>query len=97
MGGVLGQADLAGLEAKREQSRLWPAFRAIAPAPRSHLCRIRLTDGRRGRQFATRLSRLGGGIFLGLLVRGRQVESSRLSPGDEVSMGTTRFVFDIEQ
>ena len=33
----------------------------------------------------------------GIKVNGRQVESSRLSPGDEVSMGTTRFVFDIEQ
>ena len=33
----------------------------------------------------------------GIKVNGRQVASSRLSPGDEVSMGTTRFVFDIEQ
>jgi pSer/pThr/pTyr-binding forkhead associated (FHA) protein len=30
-------------------------------------------------------------------VNGRRVESSRLSPGDEVTLGTTRFVFDIEQ
>jgi hypothetical protein len=33
----------------------------------------------------------------GIKVNGRQVETSRLSPGDEVSIGTTRFVFDIEQ
>jgi hypothetical protein len=33
----------------------------------------------------------------GIKVNGRQVDRSRLSPGDEVSLGTTRFVFDIEQ
>jgi len=33
----------------------------------------------------------------GVKVNGRRVESSRLSPGDEVVLGTTRFVFDIEQ
>jgi predicted component of type VI protein secretion system len=33
----------------------------------------------------------------GVKVNGRRVESSRLSPGDEVIIGTTRFVFDIEQ
>jgi hypothetical protein len=33
----------------------------------------------------------------GVKVNGRHVESSRLSPGDEVTLGTTRFVFDIEQ
>ena len=33
----------------------------------------------------------------GVKVNGRRVESSRLSPGDEVTLGTTRFVFDIEQ
>jgi hypothetical protein len=33
----------------------------------------------------------------GVKVNGRRVESSRLSPGDEVILGTTRFVFDIEQ
>lgn len=33
----------------------------------------------------------------GVKVNGRRVDSSRLSPGDEVTMGTTRFVFDIEQ
>jgi hypothetical protein len=33
----------------------------------------------------------------GVKVNGRQVESSRLSPGDEVTLGTTRFTFDIEQ
>ncbi|MGH2960600.1 MAG: FhaA domain-containing protein [Solirubrobacterales bacterium] len=33
----------------------------------------------------------------GVKVNGRRVESSRLSPGDEVIIGTTPFVFDIEQ
>jgi Protein of unknown function (DUF3662)/FHA domain len=33
----------------------------------------------------------------GVKVNGRRVASTRLSPGDEVTLGTTRFVFDIEQ
>lgn len=33
----------------------------------------------------------------GIKVNGRRVSSSRLRPGDEVTMGTTSFVFDIEQ
>jgi hypothetical protein len=33
----------------------------------------------------------------GVKVNGRLVETSRLSPGDEVVLGTTRFTFDIEQ
>jgi hypothetical protein len=33
----------------------------------------------------------------GVKVNGRLVDSSRLSPGDEVVLGTTRFSFDIEQ
>jgi FHA domain-containing protein len=33
----------------------------------------------------------------GIKVNGRRVESSRLSPGDEVSMGTTSFVFEVDQ
>jgi pSer/pThr/pTyr-binding forkhead associated (FHA) protein len=33
----------------------------------------------------------------GIKVNGRRVSSSRLSPGDEVTLGTTTFVFDIEQ
>lgn len=33
----------------------------------------------------------------GVKVNGRQVDASRLSPGDEVTLGTTRFIFDIEQ
>jgi hypothetical protein len=33
----------------------------------------------------------------GVKVNGRRVGSSRLSPGDEVTMGTTTFLFDIEQ
>jgi pSer/pThr/pTyr-binding forkhead associated (FHA) protein len=33
----------------------------------------------------------------GVKVNGRQVESTRLAPGDEVTLGTTRLVFDIEQ
>lgn len=32
----------------------------------------------------------------GIKVNGRQVESARLSPGDQVQMGTTYFTFDIE-
>ena len=33
----------------------------------------------------------------GVKVNGRQSDGARLSPGDEVVMGTTRFTFDIEQ
>ena len=33
----------------------------------------------------------------GVKVNGRQVDDSRLSPGDEVTLGTARFTFDIEQ
>jgi hypothetical protein len=33
----------------------------------------------------------------GVKVNDRRVESSRLSPGDKVTLGTTTFVFDIEQ
>jgi hypothetical protein len=33
----------------------------------------------------------------GVKVNGRRVASSRLSPGDEVTLGTTTFSFDIEQ
>ena len=32
----------------------------------------------------------------GVKVNGRQVDQSRLSPGDEVSLGTSHFTFDIE-
>jgi FHA domain-containing protein len=33
----------------------------------------------------------------GVKVNGRRVSSTRLSPGDEVTLGTTTFLFDIEQ
>ena len=33
----------------------------------------------------------------GVKVNGRRVDASRLSPGDDVVLGTVRFVFDIEQ
>jgi hypothetical protein len=33
----------------------------------------------------------------GVKVNGRQVETSRLAPGDDVTLGTTHFTFDIEQ
>jgi Protein of unknown function (DUF3662)/FHA domain len=33
----------------------------------------------------------------GVKVNGRRVSSTRLSPGDEVTVGTTTFLFDIEQ
>ena len=33
----------------------------------------------------------------GIKVNGRRVTSSRLRPGDEVTVGTTTFLFDIEQ
>ena len=33
----------------------------------------------------------------GVKVNGRRVDDSRLSPGDEVILGTTKFTFDIEQ
>jgi hypothetical protein len=33
----------------------------------------------------------------GIKVNGRRADRSRLSPGDEVTLGTTTFVFDIEQ
>ena len=32
----------------------------------------------------------------GVKINGRKVDSSRLSPGDDVSLGTTDFTFDIE-
>jgi hypothetical protein len=37
------------------------------------------------------------GSTTGVKVNGRQVETSRLSPGDDVVLGTSRFTFDIEQ
>jgi hypothetical protein len=33
----------------------------------------------------------------GIKVNGRRVDSARLAPGDEVTIGTTTFAFDIEQ
>ena len=33
----------------------------------------------------------------GVKVNGRRVETSRLAPGDDVSLGTVSFTFDIEQ
>jgi pSer/pThr/pTyr-binding forkhead associated (FHA) protein len=33
----------------------------------------------------------------GVKVNGRLVDSSRLAPGDEVVLGTIRFIFDIER
>lgn len=33
----------------------------------------------------------------GVKVNGRRVSSTRLSPGDQVTLGTTTFLFDIEQ
>jgi pSer/pThr/pTyr-binding forkhead associated (FHA) protein len=33
----------------------------------------------------------------GVKVNGRRVASTRLSPGDQVTVGTTTFLFDIEQ
>ena len=33
----------------------------------------------------------------GIKVNGRRVGSTRLSPGDQVTVGTTTFLFDIEQ
>ena len=33
----------------------------------------------------------------GVKVNGRRVDTSRLAPGDDVSLGTVRFIFDIEQ
>ena len=33
----------------------------------------------------------------GVKVNGRRVASTRLSPGDQVTVGTTTFMFDIEQ
>jgi pSer/pThr/pTyr-binding forkhead associated (FHA) protein len=33
----------------------------------------------------------------GIKVNGRRVASSRLSPGDQVTIGSTTFLFDIEQ
>ena len=33
----------------------------------------------------------------GIKVNGRRVASTRLGPGDEVTLGTTTFLFDIEQ
>ncbi|MGI9557755.1 MAG: FHA domain-containing protein, partial [Solirubrobacterales bacterium] len=32
----------------------------------------------------------------GIKVNGRRVDATRLAPGDDVMLGATRFVFDIE-
>ena len=40
---------------------------------------------------------LNVGSTNGMKVNGRRVASTRLSPGDQVTVGTTTFLFDIEQ
>ena len=71
---------------------------------RSRECDCVLEDRNVSRQHAElRQSRNGDwaiadlGSTNGIKVNDRRVESARLSPGDEVVLGTTRFVFDIEQ
>lgn len=76
----------------------------VAVLGRSRECDCVLDDGNVSRRHAElRQSRSGDwaiadlGSTNGVKVNDRRVDSARLSPGDEVVIGTTRFTFDIEQ
>jgi hypothetical protein len=76
----------------------------VAVLGRSKECDCVLRDPNVSRRHAE-LRRTGNGDWQivdldstnGVKVNGRRVDSSRLSPGDDVVLGTTRFAFDIEQ
>jgi len=75
----------------------------VASLGRSRECDCVFADPNISRKHAE-LRRAGSGDWQivdlgstnGVKVNGRKVDSSRLSPGDEVSLGTTQFTFDIE-
>jgi len=75
----------------------------VATLGRSRECDCVLADPNVSRKHAE-LRRNSSGDWLvadlgstnGIKVNGRQVDSSRLSPGDQVQIGTTHFTFDIE-
>jgi hypothetical protein len=76
----------------------------VAVIGRSHGCDCVLSDPNVSREHAElRRGSTGDwqvvdlGSTNGVKVNGRRVDRSRLSPGDEVTLGTTRFTFDIEQ
>jgi hypothetical protein len=71
---------------------------------RSKECECVIPDPNISRRHAQLRRNSGGdwqvvdmGSTNGIKVNGRRVDSSRLSPGDEVTIGTTTFTFDIEQ
>jgi hypothetical protein len=71
---------------------------------RSKECECVIPDPNISRRHAQLRRNSGGdwqvvdmGSTNGIKVNGRRVDSSRLSPGDEVTLGTTTFTFDIEQ
>ncbi len=76
----------------------------VAVLGRSRECDCILDDGNISRRHAE-LTRAPNGDWSiadlgstnGVKVNGRRVQSTRVSPGDEVVLGTTRFTFDIEQ
>lgn len=76
----------------------------VATIGRSKECDCVIRDPNVSRQHAE-LRRRGGGAWEiadlgstnGVEVNGRRVSRARLSPGDEVTLGTKTFVFDIEQ
>lgn len=70
---------------------------------RSSDCDCVLRDANVSRRHAELRRRANGDWYIvdlestnGVKVNGRKVESTRLSPGDEVTLGTTTFVFEIE-
>lgn len=76
----------------------------VAVLGRSRECDCVLDDSNVSRRHAElRQSRNGDwaiadlGSTNGVKVNDRRIDSARLSPGDEVVIGTTRFIFDIEQ
>jgi len=76
----------------------------VAVIGRAHGCDCVLADPNVSREHAElRRGSTGDwqivdlGSTNGVKINGRRVDRSRLSPGDEVTLGTTRFTFDIEQ
>ena len=76
----------------------------VAVLGRSHGCDCVFSDPNISREHAElRRGSTGDwqivdlGSTNGIKINGRQVDRSRLSPGDEVTLGTTTFTFDIEQ
>ena len=75
----------------------------VASLGRSRECDCVLADANVSRKHAELRRNSSGdwqvvdlGSTNGVKVNGRQVDSARLSPGDQIQMGTTYFTFDIE-